>query len=581
MLEASQSQIDIADVLPHELAMSLKQMAEWQNLRPELYLVVLLTTIGSLAKNGTKLVLHRGLDFIVTPNLFGVIVAESSQKKSPVLNTVVKKPLRVLFNDSKNEHKAALEDWKSRKAAAKNHEEFTEAEPQLPIYYFNRATGESILKQAARVPQQGLLALTDEIAGYFKAANQYRKGAGSDSEDLLEYYDGNGGVVLRAAGLQADVDCLNFGLLGTIQPKVLQGFLGKCDDINGKWARFFFIQQSPTASTMPDEHKNFDLSGMLTQQYRKISQYVAQEYSLSSEAFRCFQTCYNMLERERERESNPALRAVIGKTAGRIGKIALDLHLIESANADYLSPPLQISLSTIEKAIEVSKLAINQIRALYGKFDTAQESAPLARIIQLSARKGWVLARDIRQSRGIFDKAKPDEIRRHFQHLSEMGKGEIEGSGTRLRFKAFGKNVGSVENPLNTFNKSSKTSLDQALRLSTGGIVEDVENASQMQKQPIAKVSPDNSKNVENVAGAVNEEKNRTGSPSGNVQAQSLKVGAQVKYTGAALSQICGKRTLTVEAVLEGKATINFPSWCITQTVPITDLQAVKQEGEA
>jgi hypothetical protein len=52
-----------------------------------------------------------------------------------------------------------------------------------------------------RDPSQGILWLSDELAGFFNSANQYRSGKGSDKEDLLECWSGNGAVIARAVEL--------------------------------------------------------------------------------------------------------------------------------------------------------------------------------------------------------------------------------------------------------------------------------------------------------------------------------------------------------------------------------------------
>jgi len=437
LLSVKESGLELSSVLPSSLAKPLEQIATWQSLKPELYLMSLLATTGSLAKNGTKLVLQRAIDFEVTPNIFVAIVAESSQKKSPVLKTMAKKPLRKITNWAKEDYQLALNQWNAEKKAAEdNKEPFTTPEPVQRVYFFTKASGESILRQAARVPDQGLLNLSDELAGYFKSSNQYRGGRGGDAEDLLEYYDGSGGTVLRVEGVQADVETLNYGLLGTIQPKVLQKFLGDCDDANGGWARFFFVQQPTIASTLPDEDLSFDISDLLTGIYGKINQFPAAEYRLDTRAFRVFKRCYDELEQQRVNEANPALRAVYGKTAGRIGKIALNLHLIDAAVAN-LQPDQLVSEATIRRAIAISKLAIDQIKALYCEFGGDELTGNLAKVVELSRRKGELKARDVQRS---FDKANcpsPATVRQWFAQLTEQSYGTLNGSGTGLTFTAY------------------------------------------------------------------------------------------------------------------------------------------------
>lgn len=436
LLSAKQSNLDLSSVLPHSLANPIDQMAKWQSLKPELYLMSLLTATGSLAKNGTTLLLHQALEFEVTPNIFTAIVAEPSQKKSPVIRTMVKKPFRVLSNWAKDDYQLAKQQWENDKKTAENNKEpFTTPEPTQRVLSFTKASGESILRQAARFPEQGLLNISDELAGYFKSANQHRGGRGSDAEDLLEYYDGSGGTVLRVEGVQADVETLNYGLLGAIQPKVLQTFLGKCDDSNGSWSRFFFVQQPTTASTLPDDDLSFDISGLLTSIYGRINQFAPAQYRLEPKAFKLFQRCNDRLEQQKLADPDPAIRAVYGKTAGRIGKIALNLHLIDAAIAN-VQPGQLVSEATIKKAVAISKLAIDQIRALYCEFGGDDLTGNLAKVVDLSHRKGEIKARDVQRS---FDKAScptPATVRQWFAQLTEQGWGTLNGSGTGLTFTA-------------------------------------------------------------------------------------------------------------------------------------------------
>jgi len=103
-----------------------------------------------------------------------------------------------------------------------------------------------------RNPTQGILWLCDELAGFFKSANQYRSGKGSDKEDLLECWSGNGAVIARAAGTTVNVGAVSLSIYGNIQPKVLAPFLGDSSDDNGTFARFDFVQQQPALT-----HTNF------------------------------------------------------------------------------------------------------------------------------------------------------------------------------------------------------------------------------------------------------------------------------------------------------------------------------------
>ena len=443
----------LTDFLPPMVAEPLGILAKAQNLRPECYLMALLTCVGAIQRNGTKLVLHRGLNFKVSPNIFTAIVAESSQKKTPIIKTVATEPLRILNAIARDDYKVQLENWKAD-CSNLGEGDTPPTEPQRKIYFFTKTTGESILRQASRVPEQGLLHISDELAGTFKSANQYRGGKGSDREDLLEFYDGSGGVVLRADGIRDDVDALNLGLLGGIQPRVLEGLLGGCDDSSGEWARFFFIQQPTAASTLPnDDGGGFLIGDMLANQYQRIANYPVQEYTLAPEAFSHFQATYNRLERLRVTDSNPALRAVWGKTAGRIGKLAQLLHVFSHAVNNYDDqslPPTEVSKWAIVQATRLANLAAEQIRSIYQSQDTEKASGALAKIIELSNRKGWLKAKDVQLSFSPKARPNPDEVRQWFKQLETLGMGKTEGQGRGMKFSAIEK-----ESTLSTFSTNS------------------------------------------------------------------------------------------------------------------------------
>jgi Protein of unknown function (DUF3987)/Primase C terminal 2 (PriCT-2) len=437
LLRAKQSSLALESVLSPKIAGPLGLIATMQNMRPEVYLIALLTAIGSLAKNGTTLTMHKGLNFVVSPNLYGAIVAEASQKKSPVVNSVVTRPLKVLNREAKQAHQAAVAAWRERQREATNNgEPFHEMEPGREIFYFTNTSGEAILAQVERCPQRGLLHLSDELAGAFKSRNQYRSGRGSDTEDTLSYYDGSGGLTLRAAGVKNDVGCLNYGMLGAIQPRVLERFLGECEDDNGSWARFIFVSQPLAASTLPDDFDSWDISEMLTDYYRAIAAFEPEQYRLSGEAFSKFQSLQNELEQRRVNEPNPALRAMIGKTGGRIGKLALCLHLVEAAVLGAV-PAVEVSADTIIKAAVIAEFAIEQIRAIYSECNPEDRQNPvMAKIVELSRRKGAVSARDVAMALPKQRRAKTAEIRSMFVELVAEGFGTVAGEGSAITFTA-------------------------------------------------------------------------------------------------------------------------------------------------
>jgi hypothetical protein len=269
---------------------------------------------------------------------------------------------------------------------------------------------------------------TDELAGLFKSANQYRGGKGSDEEDLLEFWNGKGSTVLRASGAKADLDALLLSVFGTIQPDVFAGLLKDCSDSNGKFARFDFILQPLAASELPEEDSgSFDLTPMLAGLYAKIDALPALSLELDVEAKRLFKEFYKIAEKRRFLEPRQGMRASIGKMPEKVGKMSAIIHTLTCVfNGVPVAP--QIPKSAVEAAIKFVKFASDQVVSLYTEFSDRTALAPnLMKIIQAAERKGGTIT--IREAReNLFhSKQRPtvQTVREWFSELQQMKYGEV------------------------------------------------------------------------------------------------------------------------------------------------------------
>lgn len=460
LIDASKASIDLREVLPCSLAEPLLKLAGWLNLKPECYLTALLTTTSILHKAGTKIVLNKEWDFEVTPNLYSAIIAASSQKKSPIIKAICTKPLKQLQQEALKEYKQDLqlyqEELKEWEATNPEDRGQPPVKPERKIYFFTKTTGEGLTYQAARCPEQGMLYLTDELAGMLNAQNQYRGGKGSDKQDLLSYYDGSGDVVLRAEGIKSEVDFILLGLLGGIQPRIMQKLLDDCSDSDGGWARFMLVNQPNAASRMSSDGGKYDLSELLSDLYRKIDALPPTEYCLSPKAFRLFCKAYNRLEELRASERLEGMQSVWGKSEGRIGKLAVNLHVIHAVMRGEI-PSKEIPVEIVRIAINLTKFYAQQVQSLYTQFSDPDALAPqLVKVIELSRKKGWLKASDVYLS--ITKKSRPsgETVREWFSELVVMGKGKVRNQGRSLQFRAFLPNESPPTPPTPLLDKLDK-----------------------------------------------------------------------------------------------------------------------------
>jgi hypothetical protein len=455
--------IDLKEIIPLPYAKPIQQLARWLNLREECYANALITGLSPLFNPKSDLTLSPQLDFKVSSNLFGAIVSPSSQKKTPILKAMIKKPMQFLQRKAREQYQYDLKSYaqnleqyeelrsKSRNDAGAKAEleaNFPEGKPQEPrkkIYYFTNATGEGISTQVQAHPNQGILYLKDELAGIFKSANQYRGGKGSDSEDLLEYYDGTSGTLLRVSGVTSDVDNLLLGLFGTVQPKVIHDLMGDHDDSNGNWARFMFVNQPIAPSRLPDDqNENFDITEMMESIYEEFDKRAKEirHYRLSNDAYRYYKKVYDKCEMIRaDVSTKSSMSYVWGKTEGRIGKIAMVLHELESiANGEERSSDY-VSVETLKRAVKWATFTAYQIESLYDESDENKASTVLGKVMELAERKGdWIAPRDILINISKKLKANSATVIDWFNQLVEMGHGEIQKTGRTTKFRVIANN---------------------------------------------------------------------------------------------------------------------------------------------
>lgn len=243
---------------------------------------------------------------------------------------------------------------------------------------------------------------------------------------------------------------------GGTQPDVLQTLLGNHKDSNGKWARIMFVIQPNTASRLsPYNEKDVikdELSKELNWLYREFDTQAAfvKNYRFSFDALSTFCEAYNEFEKQREHCANikSSMAQVYGKSEGRIGKLAINLHVLKHVYAgNCTNIPEVIEKDVVDTAILLARFYIGQVDGVYTSLsgDAYATSPLLAKIISLAAKStDGVTPREVNQSlskqeRGFY---KTDSIKQMFQQLEKMGKGVcVEVGKSSIRFKT---SVGSV-----------------------------------------------------------------------------------------------------------------------------------------
>ncbi|MEK0183093.1 DUF3987 domain-containing protein, partial [Microcoleus anatoxicus] len=439
LIASKSASLNLSEILPETLAEPIGRLAKMLNLRPECYLLALLTQCGSLLRADTSTMLHQPTNYRIRPNYFGAIVAESSQKKTPILRAIISDPMEKLLDKARSDYESAeavyeiaMNEWKASKSDDKGP---APTPPVRKVYSFTKPTGEGIAAQAGRLPEQGMLYLCDELASLFKSANQYRGGKGSDEEDMLEYWSGGGAVVLRVSGITVDVKNVSLSIFGNIQPKVLAGFVGDGDDNNGKFARFDFVQQPLAATELSRDSSRVDLTPMLTALYERLDTLSLNQFELDDAACDLFISFYNHCDAQRRNHPKQGMRAMLGKAAEKVGKLATIIHCIHAAHrGEKVSK--YISVESVRAAIKFTQYTTEQALNINLEVSEPSALAPnLVKIISLAERKGGtVSARDVSLAFDSKHRPKNQQIREWFAELASMKYGEVTTKGQRILF---------------------------------------------------------------------------------------------------------------------------------------------------
>ena len=440
LLASQAASVKLSEIFPESLATPIEEIARRMNLKPECYALALISGISRFLKNGSSTMLVDEWNYWCrTHGYFGAMIAESSQMKTPVLNAMITDPLAAMRKKNKEKFEAAekaydveFEQWKNSKDEDKG------PAPDAPVEkfaYITKATWEGIAGMVGRAPTQGILWLSDELAGFFKSANQYRNGRGSDQEDLLECWSGNGAVIARAAGTTVNVGVVSLSIYGNIQPKVLAPFLGDGSDNNGTFARFDFVQQPRTLTQITLGLPKIDANPMLQALYERIDAIPLMQFELDQEAKELFVDYYNHCQRLRFDHPKQGMRAMLGKAAEKVGRVATILHCIHTAHLGGEVSP-QIPVSRVRAAIKWVEYTTQQ--ALSINIEVCSPDAlesNLAKIISLAERKGGVVStRDVSKSFTAKYRPSTQEIRKWFTELETLNYGDITTQGQSILF---------------------------------------------------------------------------------------------------------------------------------------------------
>ena len=349
--------INLFDYLPQKLANALQLIREPLPYDARTVLVSFMTGAASMLRLGTTVTGNELSNYTVPINCYTILVAKSGRKKTPLQRFFVREPASDVLLQVAQQNERMVKTWKGECQGKNNNDR-----PPRPVAVdirINDYTGEAFVQALGKLDEVGraVLIVRDEIAALFATLNSYRAGKGSDEQQLLELYDGDGYRSLRVGDTGRAYSRAAVNIYGAIQPQVLEKLL-KDGDANGMWARFSFTALPDMTKKLPTESSPEQLmERAAAEKYLKdfisrIYELPAIKYKLDEEAMELFSEYEYKKQKDAQTTKVSAQAAMYGKSAGKVLRYAGLLHILDYVGNEAMAEH-SIPISRLQDAIQL------------------------------------------------------------------------------------------------------------------------------------------------------------------------------------------------------------------------------------
>ena len=254
------------DALPGPLARLVEEGSKSIGCPPDLIALPLLVAMASAI--GNSRVLHLKDGWQEKPVLWGTVIANPGEKKSPAASLafnapwVIDRRLRREYEKQEDEYKQEMR--KHALDVKENHKNGLAAppDPQPPVQKrttVDDTTLEALMPILQENPR-GIVLARDELSAWVKSLDQCRNGKGSDRQTYLSLWSSGRVTVDRKGNRESiAIESPFLSLYGTIQPDVLPE-LGT-DKGDGMLDRFLLSYPEPVQTRWTDEGISNDAKG--------------------------------------------------------------------------------------------------------------------------------------------------------------------------------------------------------------------------------------------------------------------------------------------------------------------------------
>jgi hypothetical protein len=359
--------IDFGKLLNPKLARLIKATAATLPVNPECTYLHYRSVMASIVGTRAKLVIRPGWTQGLT--CWTAVLADPGSKKSPSLDKLTA-PLVTLQEESQQEYERDLKDYTIamrlwEKESKSNPDLQKPEEPSSRDWFVVDSTMEALAPMLRDSPHKGVVAVYDELAGWFGGMDAYRSNSG-DRANWLSLMGGKSLKVNRKdKAKNIFVKHTAVSITGATHADTLDRMMRDSKDKNdGLWDRFRFAFGQFVS--IRDRGPAWDSDPHFLQLYRNLDAMPERLYQLSPEAERLFFDFECWVEDQRSKVSK-RMYAALNKCQWKLGVEILALHLEDSAIEGDLHPEALVPRETVERALEAINYDIMQIRMLHDR----------------------------------------------------------------------------------------------------------------------------------------------------------------------------------------------------------------------
>lgn len=332
-------------LLPEIFSRAAYQASELSGADPGGYAMGMICAAGAAIPDTIKIKVKVKEDWTEEARTWVMLLGEPSYKKSPIMKTCTR-ALAKMDAQLVGEYEREYNDWAEHK----------EGDPPLPRRMRIDDITMEAAQEVARYNPQGVLAMQDELSGWFGGIEKYAGGKGSakDRSFWLRAFGGGSYAVNRISRKPFLIENLSISVLGGIQPDAIRRVMADATD-DGLIQRFYPVVLRPSKlerDDISDEAvKEYDALIERLARMKPPKNFYGDQPLIFDEAAQKYRD--QLHERHHNLVSmteniNKKLAAHFGKYDGMFPRLCVIWHCVENANLEEL--PQVVTLDTAQKA---------------------------------------------------------------------------------------------------------------------------------------------------------------------------------------------------------------------------------------